>query len=82
MDVCAGPRALALYKTMRPHVERYEWAYGTRVTADYRLSTDEHLAIIAAVEIGDGQLAKRLIEQHWAAGAQRTCATIAPLSAS
>ena len=79
MDACAGPRVLALYKTVRPHVERYEWAYGTQVSADYRLSTDEHLAIITAVEVGDGQLAKALIEKHWAADTERTCATIAPL---
>ena len=76
MNECAGPRVLTLYKTVRPHVERYEWAYGTQVSAEYSLSTDEHLAIIAAVEAGDGKLAKTLIERHWAADTERTCATI------
>lgn len=80
MDACAGRRVLALYRTVRPHVERYEWAYGTQGSSDYRLSTDEHLSIIAAVQAGNGQLARRLIAQHWAAGAERTCATIASVA--
>ena len=76
MDVCAGPRVLAIYSSVRPHVERYDWAFGTHGSADYRLSADEHLAIIDAVETGDGGLAKRLIEQHWEAGAERTSQSI------
>ena len=79
MNECAGPRVLALYRTLRPHIERYEWAYGTQVGAEYRPSTDEHFAIIAAVEVGDGKLAKTLIEQHWAADTERTCRTVAAL---
>ena len=67
---------MPVYRTLRQHVERYEWAYGTQGSGDYRQSSLEHLAIIEAVRRGDGIRARTLVEEHWQAGAERTCATV------
>ena len=77
MDECAGPSLRALYDLVRPHVRRYEWAYGMRREARYDASIREHGGIIDAVAAGDGARARALIERHWANGAKRTRSMIA-----
>ena len=77
MDECAGPTLRALYDIVRPHVRRYEWAYGMRREARYDASIREHGGIIDAVAAGDGARARALVERHWANGAKRTRAMIA-----
>ncbi len=69
MDACAGPRLRALYDALRPHVQRYEWTYGT--DHDYEPSMSEHGGICDAVGRGEGERARELIEAHWAAGIPR-----------
>lgn len=76
MDQCAGPALRALYDVVRPHVRRYEWAYGMESDATYTPSILEHRAIIDAVARGDGAGARALIERHWANGVKRTRAMI------
>lgn len=77
MDECAGPTLRTLYDIVRPHVRRYEWAYGMRRGARYDASIHEHGGIIDAVAAGDGTRARALVERHWANGAKRTRAMIA-----
>ncbi len=77
MDRCAGPRLRALYDSVRPHVRRYEWAYGTQADAPYAPSIDEHRRLIAAIASGDPRNAKEVVERHWAEAATRTGELIA-----
>ncbi len=45
----AGPYLLAAYKAARPHVQRYDWEYGTTNRAKYYASVAEHREIIDAI---------------------------------
>jgi DNA-binding GntR family transcriptional regulator len=72
MDACAARHTLATYKALRPHVQRYEWAYGSRSGARFKTSILEHRQIIDAVGRGDAARARSLLERHWAAGIPRT----------
>jgi DNA-binding GntR family transcriptional regulator len=76
MDQCAGEVLRPVYSSLRPHVRRYEWAYGMDARARYDESTREHRGIVDAIAAGDGARARRLIERHWANGAKRTLALI------
>jgi DNA-binding GntR family transcriptional regulator len=80
MDRCAGPQIRKLYDSIRPHVQRYEWAYGTQSDAPYAPSIAEHRRIIAAVAAGDPRAARDEIERHWANGVGRTARLIARFS--
>jgi DNA-binding GntR family transcriptional regulator len=70
IDACAEPRTRAFHESLRPHVQRYEWAYGAEHS--YEPSIVEHRAICEAVGRGDGERARLLLEQHWANGIRRT----------
>jgi DNA-binding GntR family transcriptional regulator len=77
MDACAGPYLRSVYDTVRPHVQRYEWAFCANKRARYKPSLTEHGVIIDAVARGDGETARRLVEEHWAEAAKRTAVLIA-----
>lgn len=72
----AGPRFRAVYESVRPHVQRYEWIYGTRTNAEYEPSSAEHRRIIEAIRTGDSAEAKIAVESHWRKAAGRTIAVI------
>ena len=72
----AGPRTRLLYDIIRPHVERYEWAHSTRMTAGLRTSTHEHEEVIERIRQGDGAAARIAIEAHWSKAAKRTAHVI------
>ena len=80
MDACTGAYLRRIYDAVRPHVQRYEWAYGTRAGATYFRSIADHRAIIDAVGRGNGKQARKLIEQHWANAVARTAALVTPSS--
>jgi GntR family transcriptional repressor for pyruvate dehydrogenase complex len=80
MARCAGPYLGTLYESVRHHVQRYEWAFGTITDAPLAPSIAEHRRIIAAVAAGDGAAARREIEEHWANGLRRTRSLIAQLA--
>ena len=74
---CAGPLLLAMYRSVRPHVERYEyWAYGAFEGRDLGPSTREHGAIIEAVRSGDARGAREAVETHWRNAAMRTARVV------
>jgi DNA-binding GntR family transcriptional regulator len=77
MERCAGPHLRMLYDSVRPHVQRYEWAYGTQSDAPYTPSIAEHREIIATIVQGDPRAAREALERHWANGVKRTSALIA-----
>ncbi len=68
----AGPHLRDIYDGLRPHVQRYEWIYGTRADADYEPSADEHLRIIAAIRDGNADGARKAVITHWRNAASRT----------
>lgn len=72
----AGPRLRAVYDSIRPHVQRYEWAYGTKSDAAYEPSTNEHLKIVDAIRRGAPVEAREAIETHWKNAAARTVRVI------
>ncbi len=72
----AGERLRNVYDSVRPHVQRYEWVYGTRSNASYEPSTSEHRRIIAAIRRGEPAEARHAVETHWRNAATRTARTI------
>lgn len=64
-DALAGPRLRSLYASLRPLVERYEWAYSDLVEGQIESSLDEHDLIIAAVRAGSAQTAEATVRLHW-----------------
>ncbi|MDP9177305.1 MAG: GntR family transcriptional regulator [Gemmatimonadota bacterium] len=76
----AGRRFRNIYDRIRPHVQRYEWAYATRAEAEYEPSANEHSLIIAAIKAGDRGKARNSVESHWRRAARRTIAIIDSLS--
>jgi DNA-binding GntR family transcriptional regulator len=80
MSYCAGPYLSTIYESVRHHVQRYEWAFGTIADAPLAPSIAEHRRIIGAVAAGDGPAARRAIEEHWANGLERTGALIVRLT--
>jgi DNA-binding GntR family transcriptional regulator len=76
VDACAGPHTRGIYASIRPHVQRYEWAYGAQKPGEFRTSIHEHDAIIDAIGAGREALVRRLIEAHWHGGVARTIAVL------
>ncbi len=75
-----GDRFRGVYDSVRPHVQRYEWVYGTRSTASYDPSISEHLRIIAAIRKGEPADARTAVESHWRNAAARTVRIIEEIS--
>jgi DNA-binding GntR family transcriptional regulator len=75
-----GPHFRDVYNALRPHVQRYEWIYGTRSDAKYEPSTREHAGIISAIRAGDGKTAQAAVIAHWEKAARRTEAVIAAVT--
>jgi DNA-binding GntR family transcriptional regulator len=69
---CGGPRLQAVYLTVRPHIERYEWLYGASDAAHVDASLAEHDAIACAVAEGNGAIAAQEVGSHWQAAAERS----------
>jgi DNA-binding GntR family transcriptional regulator len=68
----AGARMRAVYDTIRPHVQRYEWFYGSRGNSSYGPSITEHARIIQAIRTGNPEKARTAVESHWTQAAERT----------
>jgi DNA-binding GntR family transcriptional regulator len=64
-EALAGPRLRAVYASLRPLVERYEWAYADLVEGQIASSLDEHDLIIAAVRAGSAHTAEATVRLHW-----------------
>jgi DNA-binding GntR family transcriptional regulator len=64
-EALAGPRLRAVYASLRPLVERYEWAYADIVEGQIDSSLDEHDLMIAAVRAGSGLTAEAAVRLHW-----------------
>lgn len=78
VDRCAGPHLRKVHEGIRPHLRRYEWAYGARAGASYGPSLGEHDEIIEAIADGDGDRARHLVVRHWTRAARRTADVMWP----
>lgn len=61
----AGPRLAWLLGLVRPQVERYEWFYGALLQGNLDVATEEHDAVVRAIEAGDGEGAAQAVRRNW-----------------
>ncbi|MGC2636316.1 MAG: GntR family transcriptional regulator [Acidobacteriaceae bacterium] len=75
-DSGAGPRLLALHKSIEPQAERYWRLYASSIINDLHLSVAEHDEIIAAVIAGDADRVERGLQANWENGCTRLARVI------
>ncbi len=75
----AGPRLLALFRTLKPQADRCIYLYYTTLTAEIMLSTAEHDVIIEAIAAGNATAARRAVQENWENAAVRLSKSIAAL---
>jgi DNA-binding GntR family transcriptional regulator len=75
-DACAGATIRALFETMRPRLDRYEWLYAPLIGPDFSATYAEHAAIVAAVREGRGSAAEKAVRANWFNGGDRLAAVL------
>ena len=70
-DACAGETIRALFDTMRPRLDRYEWLYAPLIGPDFSATFAEHAAIVRAVRDGTAAAAERAVRANWFNGGDR-----------
>lgn len=75
-DRLAGRRLASLLALVRPQADRYEWYYGALLQGNLDVATDEHQAIVHAVEAGDGAAAGEAVRRNWGNASARLSAVI------
>lgn len=76
IDSGAGPRLLALHKSIEPQAERYWRLYASSIINDLHLSVAEHDEIIAAINAGDADRVERGLQTNWENGCRRLARVI------
>jgi DNA-binding GntR family transcriptional regulator len=76
IDSGAGPRLLALHKSIEPQAERYWRLYASSIINDLHLSVAEHDEIIAAIVAGDADRVERGLQVNWENGCERLARVI------
>jgi DNA-binding GntR family transcriptional regulator len=71
VDALAGPRLRVLLDGLRPHLDRYEYAYGPMLAPGYDATFEEHAAIARAVADGTADDAERVVRANWFRGGAR-----------
>lgn len=71
IEAGAGPRLMALHKSIEPQAERYWRLYASSIINDLHLSVAEHDEIIAALIAGDADRTERGLQRNWANGCFR-----------
>ncbi len=72
----AGPRLLALHKSIEPQAERYWRLYASSIINDLHLSVAEHDEIIAAITAGDAGRVEQGLQANWQNGCTRLARVI------
>jgi DNA-binding GntR family transcriptional regulator len=67
----AGPRLLALHRSVEPQAERYWRLYASSILHDLKLSVAEHDEIIRAVRAGDADTLEKALQLNWIRGWER-----------
>ncbi len=76
-DACAGATIRALFDTLRPRLDRYEWLYAPLIGPDFSATYAEHAAIVNAVRDGNGAAAERAVRANWFNGGDRLARVLA-----
>jgi DNA-binding GntR family transcriptional regulator len=76
IDAGAGPRLLALHKSIEPQAERYWRLYASWIMHDLQPSVTEHQEIIAGIVAGDPARTERALQVNWENGCERLAQVI------
>jgi DNA-binding GntR family transcriptional regulator len=71
VEAAAGPETLAVLRTIKPQLDRYEWFYAPMAGPDFTPTRREHAAIIEAVRHGGAQDLERAVRANWLNAARR-----------
>jgi DNA-binding GntR family transcriptional regulator len=71
VEEAAGPETLAVLRTIKPQLDRFEWFYAPIAGPDFTPTRNEHAAIVEAVRRGNAQALERAVRANWVNGAQR-----------
>ena len=71
MEAGAGPRLLALHRSVEPQAERYWRLYASSILHDLQLSVAEHQTVIDGVRAGDADALEQALQRNWTHGWQR-----------
>jgi DNA-binding GntR family transcriptional regulator len=73
---CRRPQLVAIIGTVRPLIDRYEYAYAPFVGTDHQVTVQEHNRITAALRAGDADAAERAARANYLNGAERLAPAI------
>ena len=76
-DACAGSTIRALFDTLRPRLDRYEWLYAPLIGPDFSATYAEHAAIVDAIRDGSASGAERAVRANWFNGGDRLADVLA-----
>ncbi len=65
IEAVAGKRLLEMRRAVKPQIARYAWSYASGLVSQVPRSVEEHEAIIAAIERGDGEAAEAAALASW-----------------
>jgi DNA-binding GntR family transcriptional regulator len=71
VNAAAGPRLVALHRSVTPQVERYWRLYASSIINDLHLSVSEHGEIVRAVRKGDVAAIRDALDHNWMGGLAR-----------
>ena len=75
-NACGRPQLAAILESVRPLIDRYEFAYAPFVGTDHQVTVQEHGRITAALRDGDLQAAERAARANYVNSAQRLAPAI------
>jgi len=73
---CGRPQLVAMLGSVRPLIDRYEFAYAPFVGTDHQITVQEHGRITAALRDGDLEAAERAARANYVNSAQRLAPAI------
>jgi DNA-binding GntR family transcriptional regulator len=79
VEAGAGPRLLALHAAIKPQAERYVRLYTSALVDEIAQSVVEHERIVAEIDSGSGEGARRAVYRNWRNAADRLSSVIQAL---
>jgi len=71
VEASAGPRLLALHRSVKPQVERYWRLYASSIINELHVSVAEHNGIVAGIRKGDPAATQEALARNWTGGLDR-----------
>jgi DNA-binding GntR family transcriptional regulator len=71
VEAAGGPTTLAVLRTVKSQMDRYEWFYAPMAGPDFTPTRREHAAIVEAVRHGNAQELQHTVRSNWLNAAQR-----------